>query len=148
MARYRQRLAHPAFDFEEHRPGIPTVGTALLDLSGKAIAVSISTPSLRFANRKDEITTRLRQFRGLIKTSCEADGARGAAAPCGFPRRSLSGRLLRAHGARMGPLAKPTCIACAEPRPASGRSSRQPPAVWDPFGRQLKVRLEPGILTA
>jgi hypothetical protein len=129
MARYRQRLAHPAFDFEEHRPGIPTVGTALLDLSGKAIAVSISTPSLRFANRKDEITTRLRQFRGLIKTSCEADGARGAAAPCGFTQAQSVGPLAPSARSKDGPVGQANlhclCRAAARVRQIVAPASRR-----------------------
>lgn len=63
----RARKTHLAFDFEEHREGITAVGTALLDWFGRPIAISIPTPSLRFADRRDEITARLLQFREHVK---------------------------------------------------------------------------------
>ena len=63
----RTRQTHLAFDFEEHRQGITAVGTALLDWFGRPIAVSIPIPSLRFADRQDEISARLLQFRERVK---------------------------------------------------------------------------------
>jgi DNA-binding IclR family transcriptional regulator len=63
----KARQTHLAFDFEEHREGITAVGTALLDWFGRPIAISVPTPSLRFASRQDEIIARLLQFRERIK---------------------------------------------------------------------------------
>jgi DNA-binding IclR family transcriptional regulator len=64
----RTRQTHLAFDFEEHRGGITAVGTALLDWFDRPIAISIPIPSLRFADRQDEITARLLQFRERVKS--------------------------------------------------------------------------------
>jgi DNA-binding IclR family transcriptional regulator len=64
----RTRQTHLAFDFEEHREGITAVGTALLDWFGRPIAISIPVPSLRFADRRDEIIARLLQFRERVKS--------------------------------------------------------------------------------
>jgi DNA-binding IclR family transcriptional regulator len=61
------RKTHLAFDFEEHREGITAVGTALLDWFGRPIAISVPTPSLRFAGRQNEIIARLLQFRERVK---------------------------------------------------------------------------------
>jgi DNA-binding IclR family transcriptional regulator len=61
------RHTHLAFDFEEHREGITAVGIALLDWFGRPIAISVPTPSLRFAGRQDEIIARLLQFRERAK---------------------------------------------------------------------------------
>ena len=63
----RTRQTHLAFDFEEHRQGITAVGTALLDWFGRPVAISIPIPSLRFADRQDEISARLLQFRERVK---------------------------------------------------------------------------------
>jgi DNA-binding IclR family transcriptional regulator len=63
----RARQTHLAFDFEEHRQDITAVGTALLDWFGGPIAISIPIPSLRFADRQDEITARLLHFREPVK---------------------------------------------------------------------------------
>jgi DNA-binding IclR family transcriptional regulator len=63
----KARQTHLAFDFEEHREGITAVGTALLDWFGRPMAVSVPTPSLRFAVRQDEIIARLLQFRERVK---------------------------------------------------------------------------------
>jgi DNA-binding IclR family transcriptional regulator len=63
----RTRQTHLAFDFEEHREGITAVGTALLDWLSRPIAISIPMPSLRFADRQDEIAVRLLQFRERVK---------------------------------------------------------------------------------
>jgi DNA-binding IclR family transcriptional regulator len=63
----KARQTHLAFDFEEHREGITVVGTALLDWFGRPIAISVPTPSLRFADHQDEIIARLLQFRERIK---------------------------------------------------------------------------------
>jgi DNA-binding IclR family transcriptional regulator len=63
----KARQTHLAFDFEEHREGITVVGTALLDWFGRPIAISVPTPSLRFAGRQDEIVARLLQFRERVR---------------------------------------------------------------------------------
>lgn len=61
------RRSHLAFDLEEHGAGISAIGIALLDVFGRPIAVSIPTPSQRFAEQKDEIARQLKAFRKRIK---------------------------------------------------------------------------------
>lgn len=49
-----------AFDIDEHTPGISAVGGAIIDVNGDTYAVSIPTPSIRFAAIREMITDRLK----------------------------------------------------------------------------------------
>ncbi|MDB5650338.1 MAG: putative transcriptional regulatory protein [Hyphomicrobiales bacterium] len=61
------RRTHLAVDLEEHGEGISALGTALLDLFGRPIAISIPVPSQRFAEQRDGLAKSLLAFRKRIK---------------------------------------------------------------------------------
>src|SRR5262249_60929344 len=61
------RKSHLAFDREEHGEGISAIGTALLDLFGRPIAISIPAPTARFLDSREELAERLLAFRERIK---------------------------------------------------------------------------------
>jgi DNA-binding IclR family transcriptional regulator len=61
------RRTHLAVDLEEHGEGISALGTALLDLFGRPIAISIPVPSQRFAEQRDALAQSLLAFRERIK---------------------------------------------------------------------------------
>ena len=61
------RKSHLAFDREEHGKGISAIGTALPDLFGRPIAISIPTPTARFLESREELAERLLTFRERIK---------------------------------------------------------------------------------
>jgi DNA-binding IclR family transcriptional regulator len=61
------RKSHLALDREEHGKGISAIGTALLDLFGRPIAISIPAPTARFLESRAEIAERLLAFRERIK---------------------------------------------------------------------------------
>ena len=63
----RSRQSHLSYDLGEHGSGICAVGTALLDVFGRPLAVSIPVPQQRFADQKDELAARLLEFRARIK---------------------------------------------------------------------------------
>lgn len=56
----RKRLA---FDFGEHDAGISAIGAAVLDAFGRPVAVSVPTPTHRFAAERDAIVASLSAFR-------------------------------------------------------------------------------------
>lgn len=56
-----------AFDLDEHTDGISAVGTAFRDENAECYAVSIPTPSQRFAQSRGEITAAIGRFAHQIK---------------------------------------------------------------------------------
>jgi DNA-binding IclR family transcriptional regulator len=52
-----------AFDLEEHTLGISAVGTSIIGPEGEIAAISIPTPSVRFADKKQELEAALRDCR-------------------------------------------------------------------------------------
>lgn len=63
----RIRRSHLAFDLEEHGEGISALGTALLDLFGRPVAISIPVPSQRFPEQREDLSHKLLAFRERIK---------------------------------------------------------------------------------
>lgn len=61
------RRTHVAFDIEEHGVGISAIGTALLDMFGRPVAVSIPVPAQRFSEQKDMLIAQLTGFRNRLK---------------------------------------------------------------------------------
>jgi DNA-binding IclR family transcriptional regulator len=61
------RKTHIATDLEEHGSGISALGTALLDVFGRPIAISIPVPSQRFAEQRSELSRQLLAFRERVK---------------------------------------------------------------------------------
>jgi DNA-binding IclR family transcriptional regulator len=61
------RRTHLAYDLEEHGIGISAIGIALLDVFGRPIAVSIPTPSQRFAEQRAQLAVQLKAFRKRIR---------------------------------------------------------------------------------
>ena len=61
------RASHLAFDLGEHGEGICAVGTALLDASGRPVAISVPVPAQRFADVRADVAKKLLGFRERIK---------------------------------------------------------------------------------
>lgn len=62
------RQTHIAFDIEEHGTGISAIGTALLDMFGRPVAVSIPVPAQRFEEQRDLLVQQLKSFRDRLKS--------------------------------------------------------------------------------
>ena len=63
------RRTHLAFDIEEHGEGISAIGTALLDVFGRPIAISIPVPSQRFEEQRELLASQLNGFRNRLKST-------------------------------------------------------------------------------
>lgn len=63
------RRTHLAFDIEEHGEGISAVGTALLDVFGRPLAISIPVPSQRFEEQRALLAAELTGFRERLKST-------------------------------------------------------------------------------
>lgn len=63
------RRTHLAFDIEEHGEGISAIGTALLDVFGRPIAISIPVPSQRFEEQRGLLAGQLTAFRERLKAT-------------------------------------------------------------------------------
>jgi DNA-binding IclR family transcriptional regulator len=63
------RRTHLAFDIEEHGEGISAIGTALLDVFGRPVAISIPVPSRRFEEQRAFLATELTAFRDRLKAA-------------------------------------------------------------------------------
>jgi DNA-binding IclR family transcriptional regulator len=61
------RRTHLAFDIEEHGEGISAIGTALLDMFGRPLAISIPVPSQRFEEQRVMLASQLKAFRDRLK---------------------------------------------------------------------------------
>ena len=61
------RRSHLAYDVEEHGQGISAIGTALLDLFGSPVAISIPVPSQRFHEQRQVLAEKLLAFRKRVK---------------------------------------------------------------------------------
>jgi len=62
------RRKHMAFDLGEHGQGISAVGVAMLDTSGRPIAVSIPAPTHRFEAQREALVAALARFRPKMRT--------------------------------------------------------------------------------
>lgn len=60
------RKAGIAFDLEEHTLGISAVGASIVGPEGENAAISVPTPSVRFAEKKKEIEAAIKDCRNLL----------------------------------------------------------------------------------
>ena len=61
------RRKHLAFDLAEHGVGICAVGVAVVDASGRPVAVSIPSPSHRFHRQREALANSLSAFRDNVR---------------------------------------------------------------------------------
>jgi DNA-binding IclR family transcriptional regulator len=62
------RRTRLAYDVDDHAEGISAVGTALLDVYGRPVAVSIPAPTQRFQREREALSGSLARFREKVKT--------------------------------------------------------------------------------
>ena len=56
-----------AYDNEEHSIGISAIGTAIIGFDGEIAAITIPTPTVRFAKKKSELAKALRLCRDAVE---------------------------------------------------------------------------------
>jgi DNA-binding IclR family transcriptional regulator len=55
-----------AYDREEHSIGISAIGTAIVGFEGEIAAITIPTPTVRFAKKEPELTKALKHCRDAV----------------------------------------------------------------------------------
>jgi DNA-binding IclR family transcriptional regulator len=55
-----------AYDREEHSVGISAIGTAIIGLEGEIAAITIPTPTVRFAKKEPELARALQLCRDAV----------------------------------------------------------------------------------